>query len=124
MGVPTWCNEAVDEFERQCVSDKDLADMVSKERSIMRCLPSIEAPTAVRELAMPPGHLLFVAQVLDTSGFWVTWHDFQLQVVAATAALYMCVKLHDNPLERIGTDGQLLTFVDGATSFLDRASNE
>ena len=73
---------------------------------------------------MPPGHLLFVAQVLGISGFWVTWHDFQLQVVAATAALYMCVKLHGNPLERIGTDGQLLTLVDGATSFLDRASNE
>ena len=38
-----------------------------------------------REVDMPPGHFLFVAQVL---------------VVAATAELYMCVNLRDNPLER------------------------
>ena len=35
----------------------------------------------------------------------------------------MCVKLRDNPLERIGVDNALPALVDAATSFLERATN-
>ena len=34
------------------------------------------------------------------------------------------VKLLDNPLERIGIGGVLLAFVDGATLFLERPTND
>ena len=54
----------------------------------------------------------------------VTCHDFRVQVVAATATLYMCLKLHGNPLERVGIDGQLLGLVDRATLFPGRATND
>ena len=64
------------------------------------------------------------AQALDMSGIWVTCHDSRSEVVAATATLYMCVKFHDNPMERVGVDGQLPANVDGATSFLERATND
>ena len=121
-------------------SGEDVAEMTAKERSIMKCVPSVIASTAatfgyrprvlsfvleaVGELAMPPGHFLCVAQVLDISGFWVACHDFRSQVVAATATLYMCVKLHDNPLERIGVDGRLLVLVAGAILCLELATND
>ena len=61
---------------------------------------------------------------LDILSFWVTCCDFRLQVVAATAMLYMCVKMHDRPPELIGVDGQLLALVHGATLFLERAMND
>jgi len=135
-----WCNEILDELERQCASDEDLAEMASKERSILKCSSAVVAPTAstlvyrpkvlgfvldaIRELAMPPNHFLFVVQVLDVTGLWVTCHDFRRQVVAATAALYMCVKLRDNPPERMGIDGVLPALVDEATWFLERTTND
>ena len=114
--------------------------MTAKERSIMKCVPSVIASTAatfgyrprvlsfvleaVGKLAMPPGRFLCVAQVHYISGFWVACHDFRLQVVAATATLYMCVKLHDNPPERIGVDGRLLVLVAGATLCLEPVLEE
>jgi len=135
-----WCNEIAEELERQCVSDEDLAEMASEERSFLERFSSAAAPTSstlvyrpqvlgfvlevVRELAMPPSHFLFVAQVLDVTGLWVTCDDLRMQVVAATAALYMCVKLRDNPLERIGIDGVLPALLDGAMLFLERATND
>ena len=81
VGAPTWwCNEVVDELERQCESDEDLAEMASEERSILKYSLSVVAPTAVtlvyrpkvqsfvlevvRELAMPPENFPFVARLL------------------------------------------------------------
>ena len=67
----------------------------------------------VRELAMPPENILFVAQVLDVH-----------QPLGVLSRLpNTSGRLRDNPLERIDFDDALLALVNGATLFLERATN-
>ena len=47
-----------------------------------------------------------------------------MQVAAATDPLNTCVKLSDNPLDRMGAVGSQLALVDGASLFLERATND
>ena len=57
--------------------------------------------------AVPPGDYVSVEQVLDVTGLWMTFDDMRMQVVAATAAVCMCVKLRVHLVERTAMCGAL-----------------
>ena len=54
----------------------------------------------------------------------MTSHDTRTQVVAGTAALYLCTKLHSTPLERLDPRGTLSALMHRALSFLLRTQND
>ena len=65
-----------------------------------------------------------MTQTLDVTAFWRTLNDLRVHVVASTAAFYVCIKLRDNPLQRIGAGGVLPDVVERAPLLVDRAKHE
>ena len=72
---------------------------------------------------MHPGRFLFVAQTVDATGLQENYENLRLQVIAASAALYICVKLQETPLELDDPQDPLYILVDRASLFLERATN-
>ena len=90
-------DEIIDELARQSVSEEDLAERASAERSLLRRSRPVAALTAstsacLSELALYHDHTCFVAPVLDVTDLWMTGHDIRTQVFEAATALYMCTK--------------------------------
>ena len=53
------------------------------------------------------GACAFATQMLDLARPWSTCDDFEVQVIAAAAMLYMWTKLHGTYLERVGPQVRL-----------------
>ena len=73
------------------------------------------------ELVIPPNDTFCVAEMLDVTGICQTFDNLRGQVVAAKAALFSCVKMRDNLLQRHEA-GELPVFVERASLFLHRAT--
>ena len=117
------CDEIVDELDSQSVSEEHLVGMASKERIILlhstRNAVLVAANPANRsqllgivletgrDMALVPGHLCTVTQMLDWARPWSTCDDFEVQVTAAAAVLYTWTKMYGTYLERVGPQVRL-----------------
>ena len=87
-------------------------DVASTEQSCLENSPAF---------ALPPDDTFFVAEMLDLTAICQTFDNLRGQVVAAKAALFSCVKMRDNPLQRHEA-GELPVLVERASLFLHRAT--
>ena len=99
-----WCDEIVDELDSQSVSVEHLEKMASTERSIL--LRS--TPNEVLLASNPTHRRQVLGFLLNAFVFCPISPDFGrlattsgVQVVASTAALYKCTKMHGTLLERV-----------------------
>ena len=117
------CDEIVDEHDSQSASEEHLVGMASKERMIPLHSTRNAVPVAAnpanrsqllgivletgRDMALVPGRLCAVTQMLDWARPWSTCDDFEVQVTAASAVLYTWTKMYCTYLERVGPQVRL-----------------
>ena len=133
------CRGIVDELDSQSVSEEHLVGMASKERIILLHSTRNAAPVAAntenrsqllgivleagRDMALVPGRLCTVTQMLDLARPWATCDDIEVQVIAAAAVLHVWTKMYGTYLERVGLQGST-GLADRAAFFLERATND